>query len=46
MPYKRVGKTVYVKKSGKWRVLKVHESTAKALAHLRALNINVSKRGH
>ncbi len=44
MPYKRVGKTVYIKKSGKWHVLKTHPSTEKAISHLKALNINVMKK--
>jgi len=41
MPYKREGKTVYVKKGGKWQVLKTHETAAKAEAHRRALEANV-----
>jgi hypothetical protein len=45
MPYKVEGKTVYVKKGGKWQVLKKHPSEAKAQAHLTALNINVEHKG-
>ena len=41
MPYKRVGRTVYVKKRGKWVKLKQHESAEKAQKHLAALKINV-----
>ena len=41
MPYKVSGKTVYVKRGGKWVVKKTHSTPAKALAHYRALLINV-----
>lgn len=44
MPYKRQGRTVYVQRGGKWRLLKTHETAEKAKRHLAALNINVSKR--
>lgn len=48
MPYKygtKNGKpAVYVKKNGKWVVLKVHISKAKALAHLSALKFNVREK--
>jgi len=44
MPYKIKGNAVYVKRGSKWRLLKVHKSREKALAHLRALNINVRKK--
>ena len=47
MPYKlsESGDAVMVKRSGKWTVLKKHPSHAKALAHLRALEINVEGHG-
>ena len=43
MPYKlsESGKTVLVKRGGKWVALKRHESKGKARAHLAALNKNV-----
>ena len=41
MPYKRVGKTVFVKKGGKWKTLKTHPTAEKAEAHRRALEANV-----
>ena len=41
MPYKVVGKTVQVKKDGKWKKLKTHTSAAKAKAHKTALQMNV-----
>jgi hypothetical protein len=41
MPYKIENNTVMVYKGGKWHVLKSHETHAKALAHLRALQVNV-----
>jgi len=41
MPYKRSGKTVYVKRGGRWVVLKSHPTVNKARKHLAALNINV-----
>ena len=44
MPYKIKGRTVLVKKGKKWRVLKKHPTKAKAIAHLRALEINVEHR--
>lgn len=43
MPYRARGKKVYVKKGGKWVVLKVHSTPEKAKAHATALNINVRK---
>ena len=43
MPYKLMGKNVMVQKAGKWTVLKRHATRAKALAHFRALKINVKK---
>jgi len=46
MPYKIKGNAVYVKRHEVWRLLKVHKTRAKALAHLRALNINVMKKKH
>ena len=44
MPYKVNGSSVMIQKGGKWTVLKRHESHEKALAHLRALQINVGKK--
>lgn len=41
MPYKVEGATVYVKRGGRWVVLKKHPTAAKALAHFRALQANV-----
>ncbi len=41
MPYKRKGRTVYVKKGGKWKVKKTHPTVAKAEAHRKALEANV-----
>ena len=41
MPYKRKGRTVYVLKKKRWRVLKTHPSVAAAVRHLRALMANV-----
>jgi hypothetical protein len=41
MPYKTTGKTVWVQRDGRWRVLKTHESAAKAKRHLTALRVNV-----
>lgn len=41
MPYKRVGKKVFVQKGGKWVLLKEHPTVSKAKKHLTALNINV-----
>jgi len=41
MPYRRVGKTVQVKKGGKWVNKKTFPSVEKAKKHLTALNINV-----
>ena len=45
MPYKlsEDGKSVMVKRGGKWVLLKAHVSKAKALAHLRALKANVKE---
>jgi hypothetical protein len=43
VPYRVVGQKVYVMKAGKWRLLKKHPTRAKALAHFRALKINVRK---
>jgi|TARA_B100000700_G_C14733291_1_gene709433 hypothetical protein len=44
MPYKRVGKTVFVKKSGKWKKLATHTTERKAQGHVTALRISKSKR--
>ena len=41
MPYKIKGSSVYVKKKGRWVLLKKHPNRKKALAHFRALKINV-----
>lgn len=41
MPYRVRGKTVQVRKAGRWRALKTHGSAAKAKRHARALNANV-----
>jgi len=41
MPYKVKGRNVLVKKGKKWMVLKKHPTKAKAIAHLKALEINV-----
>lgn len=41
MPFRREGKTVLVKRSGRWTALKTHPSEAKAEAHFRALEANV-----
>ena len=43
MPYKREGKTVYVKKDGKWKKLADHTKVQKAQGHLTALRINTKK---
>jgi len=43
MPYKREGKTVYVKKDGKWKKLANHTTVRKAQGHLTALRIAKSK---
>jgi len=40
MPWKRVGKTVMVKKGGTWRKVKTHTSTLRAERHVRALHAN------
>lgn len=43
MPYRRRGRTVYVYKSGRWRVLKVHKTVGKAIRHFLALLRNVEE---
>ncbi len=43
MPYKISGNAVYVKKGGKWKLLKRYTSRAKALAYFRALKANVKE---
>lgn len=43
MPYQLRGTSVYVKRKGKWVLLKKHSTRAKALAHFRALKINVKE---
>jgi hypothetical protein len=45
MPYKRVGKRVYVYKGGRWRLKKKHKTAAEAKAHAAALNANVEHKG-
>ncbi len=45
MPYKVEGNKVMVYRNGRWQLLHEHESHAKALAHLRALEINVEGHG-
>lgn len=45
MPYKLVGKAVYKKEGKKLTLIKKHPSHQKALAHFRALEINVSQKG-
>jgi hypothetical protein len=42
MPYKSSGKRVYVKKGGKWKLLKQHGTPGDARKHAQALNINVA----
>ena len=44
MPYKREGKTLYVKKGVKWKKLANHTTVRKAQGHLTALRITKSKR--
>ncbi len=44
MPYKREGKTVYVKKEGKWKKLHTHTTERKAQGHVTALRIAKEKR--
>ena len=44
MPYKRIGRTVYVKRGKVWRKLKTHRTVREAKKHLIALNINVRRR--
>lgn len=44
MPYKIEGNRVFVKRGNKWKVLKTHKTRSKALAHFRALQINVMKK--
>lgn len=45
MPYQLKGKSVYKKENGKLVLVKKHSSYQKALAHFRALEINVTQRG-
>jgi hypothetical protein len=44
MPYKRIGKTVYVRKDGEWQVVKKHPNERAAQKHLVALKINVKEK--
>lgn len=39
MPYKREGKTVYIKKGGRWQKLATHTTERKAQSHVTALKI-------
>lgn len=41
MPYRRKGRTVEVKKAGRWQKLKAHPSVSAAKSHIRALRTNV-----
>lgn len=41
MPYRLKGKTVQIKRGGRWVKLKTHPTVRAALRHLRALRINV-----
>lgn len=41
MPYKRVGKKVYVKRKSGWKLMKTHPTIKAAIAHLTALRLNV-----
>ena len=41
MPYRRVGKTVQVKRGDRWVKLKAHPSVNAAKKHVQALRINV-----
>jgi len=43
MPYKREGKTVFVKKGGKWKKLHSHTTERKAQGHVTALRIAKAK---
>jgi hypothetical protein len=43
MPYKSSGKRVYVKRGGKWKLLKQHGTPGQARSHVAALNINVAR---
>ena len=44
MPYKREGKTVYVRKEGKWKKVHTHATERKAQGHLTALRIAKQER--
>jgi hypothetical protein len=44
MPYKINGNSVYVQRGNRWVLLKTHKTRQKALAHFRALQINVMKK--
>lgn len=43
MPYKTVGNKVMVERNGRWELLKLHPTHAKALAHMKALYANVKE---
>ena len=45
VPYKAVGAKVFVKKGGKWELLKEHATPEKARRHAVALNMNTHKEG-
>ena len=45
MPYKVMGRSVYVKRNNKWVLLKRHPSKNKAEQHARALRKNVPHYG-
>lgn len=45
MPYKRVGKTIYVYKNGKWQKKQTCKTVDKAKAALRILNEKYHKEG-
>ena len=44
MPYKTVGKWVYVLRKGRWVRFKRHVSEAAAKAHAAALNLRVARK--
>lgn len=43
VPYKAVGAKVFVKRNGKWELLKEHSSPEKARRHAVALNISTKR---
>ena len=46
MPYRVKDATVQVESKNGWKTLKVHKQRTAALAHLKALNMNVGKSSH